>query len=461
MTNPERYEVLVLGSGAGGKLLSWHMAKAGRRTAVVERKWIGGSCPNVNCLPTKNEVWSAKVADLLHHAAKFGAVTGSMAVDMRRVRERKREMVEGLIALHLELYKASGAELIMGAGRFVAPKTIEVALNDGGTRVLTGDRVFLNLGTRATIPPIPGLADARPLTNIELLEFDGLPVHLVVLGGGYVGLEMAQAFRRFGSRVTVVEHGQQLLGREDPDVAEEILRILRAEEIAVLLGADVVAVEGRSGEGVTLRIRAAVGEQTIAGSDVLVATGRTPNTSGIGLDVTGVELDAHGYIRVNDRLETTAADVWAIGECAGSPQFTHVSEDDFRVIRDNLAGGKHSTQGRLIPYVLFTDPPLARVGLSEAEARQRGIAVRIATLPMKAVLRTRTIGETAGFMKVLIEAAGDRILGFAMIGPEAGEVMAVVQTAILGGLPYTVLRDAILAHPTMAEGLNGLFGAVG
>lgn len=461
MTNPQRYEVLVLGSGAGGKLLAWHTAKAGHRTAVVERKWIGGSCPNVNCLPTKNEIWSAKVADLLHHAAKFGAVTGSTAIDMRRVRERKREMVDGLIALHLDLYKASGAELIMGSGRFVAPKTIEVALNDGGTRVLTGDRVFLNLGTRATIPPIPGLADARPLTNIELLEFDRLPVHLVVLGGGYVGLELAQAFRRFGSRVTVVEHGPQLLAREDPNVAEEILRILRAEEIAVLLGADVVAVDGRSGEGVTLRIRTAVGEQTIAGSDVLVATGRTPNTSGIGLDAIGVELDERGYIRVNDRLETTAADVWAIGECAGSPQFTHVSEDDFRVIRDNLAGGNHSTRDRLIPYCLFTDPPLARVGLSEAEARQRGIAVRVATLPMQAVLRTRTLGETTGFMKVLVEAASDRILGFAMIGPEAGEVMAVVQTAMLGGLPYTVLRDAILTHPTMAEGLNSLFAAIG
>jgi pyruvate/2-oxoglutarate dehydrogenase complex dihydrolipoamide dehydrogenase (E3) component len=460
MSGTQRYEALVLGSGAGGKLLAWHMARSGRRTAVVERKWVGGSCPNVNCLPSKNEVWSAKVADLVHHAAKFGLVTGPTAIDMGRVRQRKRDMVEGLVALHLDLYKASGAELIMGTGRFVAPKTLEVRLNDGGTRVLAGDRVFLNLGTHATVPPVPGLADAAPLTNIELLEFDRLPEHLVVLGGGYVGLEFAQAYRRFGSRVTVVEHGPQLLGREDPDVAEEIRRILSAEGVEVLLGADVLRVEGRSGEGVRLRVRAAGGERAVAGSDILVATGRTPNTAGVGLEVAGVELDARGYVKVNERLETTAAQVWAIGECAGSPQFTHVSEDDFRVIRDNLAGGARSTRGRLVPYCLFTDPPLARVGLSEGEARQRGVAVRVARLPMGAVLRTRTTGEAAGFMKVLVEAAGDRVLGFAMVGPEAGEVMAAVQTAILGGLPYTVFRDAILAHPTMAEGLNSLFAAV-
>jgi pyruvate/2-oxoglutarate dehydrogenase complex dihydrolipoamide dehydrogenase (E3) component len=460
MPQPEKYENLILGSGAGGKLLSWHMARSGARTAVVERKWIGGSCPNVNCLPSKNEIWSAKIADLVHHAAKFGLVTGATALDMKRVRQRKRDMVEGLVALHLDLYRASGAELIMGAGRFVAPKTLEVRLNDGGTRVLTGQRVFLNLGTHAKIPPIPGLADAAPMTNIELLEIDRLPAHLVVLGGGYVGLEFAQAFRRFGSRVTVVEHGQQLLGREDPDVAAEICRILQAEEIEVLVGTDVQRVEGRSGQSVRLVVRTGGTERTIAASDVLVATGRTPNTAGIGLEVAGVQLDTRGYVKVNDRLETTAPEVWAIGECAGSPQFTHVSVDDFRVIRDNLAGGKRSTRGRLVPYCLYTDPPLARVGLSEREARARGIAVRVANLPMNAVLRARSTGETTGFMKVLVEAAGDRILGFTMIGSEAGEVMAVVQTAMLGGLPCTLLRDAILAHPTMAEGLNELFEAL-
>src|SRR5262245_43030293 len=349
MPQPQQYEVLILGSGAGGKLLAWHLAGSGRRTAVVERKWIGGSCPNVNCLPSKNEIWSAKVADLVHHAAKFGMVSGAAAIDMARVRQRKRDMVAGLVELHLKLYRASGAELIMGGGRFVAPNTLEVRLNDGGTRVLEGERGFLNVGTRATIPAVPGLAECGPLTNIELLELDRLPEHLVVLGGGYVGLEFAQAYRRFGSRVTVIEHGPQLLAREDPDVAEEIRRVLSAEGIDVLLGTDVLHVEGRSGEGVRLRVGTAGGERTIADSDILAATGRTPNTAGIGLDVAGVELDARGYIKVNDRLETTAPDVWAIGECAGSPQFTHVSEDDFRVIRDNLAGGNHSTRDRLVP----------------------------------------------------------------------------------------------------------------
>ena len=460
MSEPQRYEVLVLGSGEGGKYLAWHMARAGRKTAVVERKWIGGSCPNINCLPSKNEIWSAKIVELVQYAEKTGMLAGSIALNMERVRQRKRAMVEGLIAMHLDRYKASRAELIMGAGRFVAPRTLEVQLNDGGTRLLAGDRVFLNLGTHATIPPIPGLADARPLTNIEILERDRVPQHLIVLGGGYVGLEFAQAYRRFGSRVTIVEHGPQLLGREDPDAAAEIRRILVAEEIQVLLGADVQEVEGRSGQDVRLRVRTSEGERAIAGTDILAATGRTPNTDGIGLELAGVQLDTRGYIKVNDRLETTASDVWAIGECAGSQQFTHVSFDDFRVIRDNLAGGKRSTRDRLVPYCLFTDPPLARVGLNEREARERGIAVRVARLPMNAVLRTRTTGETTGFMKVLIEGRGDRILGFTMIGPEAGEIMATVQTAMLGGLPYTLFRDAILAHPTMAEGLNALFDAV-
>jgi pyruvate/2-oxoglutarate dehydrogenase complex dihydrolipoamide dehydrogenase (E3) component len=421
---------------------------------------FGGSCPNINCLPSKNEIWSAKVADLVRHAAKFGMVVDPTSIGMERVRQRKRDMVDDLVAMHLEKYKASGAELVIGTGRFVAPRTLEVRLNDGGTRVLVGERVFLNLGTRATVPPIPGLADAGPLTNIELLELGRVPEHLVVLGGGYVGLEFAQAHRRFGSRVTVIERGPQLLGREDQDVVEELRRILISEEIEVLLGADVLGVEGRSGEGVRLRVRTAAGERALAGSDILAAAGRTPNTAGIGLDVAGVELDARGYVKVNDRLETSAPAVWAIGECAGSPQFTHASFDDFRVIRDNLTGGRRSTRDRLVPYCLFTDPPLARVGLSEGEARQRGVGVRVARLPMNAVLRTRTTGETNGFMKVLVEAAGDRIVGFAMFGPEAGEVMAAVQTAILGGLPYTVLRDAILTHPTMAEGLNAPFAAI-
>ena len=456
----ERYDILILGSGAGGKHLAWAMAGAGHRTAVVERRWIGGSCPNVNCLPSKNEIWSAKVADLVRHSADFGLVAGPYTTDMHRVRERKRAMVEAEVSAHLANYEASGAELVMGTGRFVAPKTIEVRLNDGGTRVLTGDRVFVNVGTHAAMPSIPGLAESQPLTNIELLELDRVPEHLVVLGAGYVGIEFAQAYRRFGSRVTVIAPGSQILPREDADVSDELRRILAAESVEVQLDTNPIQVDGRSGDEVSLRARTRGDQRTITATDVLVATGRTPSTADIGLDTAGVELDAHGYVKVDDHLATTAPGVWAIGECAGSPQFTHASVDDFRIIHDNLAGGRRSTRDRLIPFCLFTDPPLARVGLTEMEARQRGIAVRVAKIPMTAVLRTHTTGETAGFMKLLVEASGSRILGFTMVGADAGEVIAAVQTAMLGGLSYTVLRDAVFAHPTTAEGLNGLFGAV-
>jgi pyruvate/2-oxoglutarate dehydrogenase complex dihydrolipoamide dehydrogenase (E3) component len=460
MSQPERYDVLVLGSGFGGKLLAWHLARSGRRTAVVERRWIGGSCPNIACLPSKNEIWSARVAYLTRHAAQFGTVTGPVTTDMTKVRQRKRDMVDAEVALHLQNYKSSGAELIMGAAHFVAPKTIEVRLNEGGTRALAGEQVFLNLGTHAAIPNVPGLADARPLTHIEALELDYLPSHLIVLGGGYVGLELAQAYRRFGSRVTVIEHGPQLMAREDPDVVHEMQRILSDEGIGFLIAANTLNVHGRSGEEVRLAVRKTSGEQRIVGSDILVATGRIPNTAGIGLEETGVELDSHGYIRVNDRLETTASDVWAIGESAGSPQFTHVSIDDFRIIRDNLAGGNRSTRDRLVPYCMFTEPPLARVGLSEREAQHKRVTVRVARLPMSGVRRTATTGETQGFMKVLVGGNDDRILGFTMIGAEAGEVMAAVQTAMLAYLPFPRLRDAILAHPTMAEGLDALFSNV-
>jgi pyruvate/2-oxoglutarate dehydrogenase complex dihydrolipoamide dehydrogenase (E3) component len=458
MSQPEPLEVLILGSGEGGKKVAWHMARSGRRTAVVERRWIGGSCPNIACLPSKNVIWSARVAHLAQHAAQFGTmITGSVTIDMAQVRQRKRNMVEGEIALHLRLYQTTGGELIMGTGRFVAPNTLEVRLNDGGTRVLAGDQVFLDIGTHAAIPSVPGLEAARPLTHIEALELDYLPSHLVVLGGGYVGLELAQAYRRFGSRVTIIESGPQLMTREDPDIADEMQRILGDEGIQILVAAETLNVHGRSGEEVSLTVRMPSGEQKIEGSDILAAAGRVPNTAGIGLDQAGVELDSRGYIRVNERLETTAPNVWAIGECAGSPQFTHVSEDDFRIIRDNLAGGNRSTRDRLVPYCMFTDPPLAHVGLSEAEAKRQGVAARVAKLPMKAVRRTATTDETQGFMKVLVGASDDRILGFTMIGAEAGEVMTVVQTAMLAGLPYPKLRDAVIAHPTMAEGLGPLF----
>jgi pyruvate/2-oxoglutarate dehydrogenase complex dihydrolipoamide dehydrogenase (E3) component len=460
MSQPEHFDVLVFGSGAGGKLTAWHMGGSGRRTAVVERKWIGGSCPNVACLPTKNEIRSAEVAHLARHGAEFGAMTGPVKVDMAIVRQRKRDMVEALVAAHLQNYKASGAELIMGEGRFIAPKTLEVRLNDGGTRTLVGDQIFINVGTHAAIPSVPGLVAARPLTHIEALELDTLPAHLIVIGGGYSGLELAQAYRRFGSEVTVIEAGPQLMGREDLDVSQEIRRILTDEGIQILVAAELLQVHGQSGKEVSLAVRTSSGEQSIEGSDILVAAGRIPNTAGLGLGEIGVEVNDRGYIRVNERLETSAPDVWALGECAGSPQFTHISEDDFRIVRDNLAGGRRSTRDRLVPYCMYTDPPLAHVGLSEGEAERQGIITRVARLPTGAVLRAQATGEKEGFMKALVGDSDDRILGFTMIGAEAGEVVAVVQTAMMAGLPYTRLRDADFAHPTMAEGLGFLFSNV-
>ena len=460
MPQPEKFETLILGSGQGGKQLAWHLARSGRKTAVVERKWVGGSCPNVACMPSKNEIWSARVAHLVRHGAHFGVMSGAIGIDMAKVRERKRAMVDREVALHLNAYKSSGAELIMGSGCFVAPRTLEVQLNDGGTRILAGDQIILNIGTHAAMPDIPGLQAAQPLTHIEALELDYVPLHLVVLGAGYVGLEMAQAYRRFGSRVTVIEGGPRILSREDPDAAEAVQRILADEGIEFLTSAQTRKVEGRSGDDVTVIVHSAAGEAKIQGSDLLVAVGRVPNTAGIGLEKTGVALDERGFIRVNDRLEASAPATWAIGECAGSPQFTHVSIDDFRIVRDNMAGGKRSTGDRLVPYCMFTDPPLAHVGLNEGEAQHKGIAVRVARLPMSAVLRTQATDEKQGFMKVLVGESDDRILGFTMVGAEAGEVMAAMQAAMLAKLPYPVLRDAVITHLTFAEGLGPLLSNV-
>ena len=460
MSQPEQIDVLILGSGGGGKLTAWHMARSGRRTAVVERRWIGGSCPNIACLPSKNEIRSAEVAHVARNGGQFGAMTGSVKVDMAKVVRRKRDMVEAQVAAHLHNYKTSGAELIMGTGRFVAPKTLEVSLNDGGTRNLVGAQVFLNVGTHAAIPNVPGLEAAHPMTHIEALELDILPAHLIVIGGGYAGLELAQAYRRFGSEVTVVEAGTQLMGREDAEVSHEIRQVLADEGVQIHVPAKLIKVSGQSGQEVSLVARTSAGEQTIKGSHVLVAAGRVPNTAAIGLDKAGVDLDDRGFVKVNERLETSAPDVWALGECAGSPMFTHISEDDFRIVRDNLSGGRRSTRDRLIPYCMFTDPPLAHVGLSEREAERQGVKTRIAKLPMSAVLRAQATGLTQGLMKALVGENDDRILGFTMIGAEAGEVMAVVHTAMMADLPYTRLRDADFAHPTFAEGLGFLFSNV-
>ena len=458
MSEPEQFEVLILGSGEGGKKVAWHMARSGRRTAVVERRWIGGSGPNIACLPSKNEIWSARVAHLARHAAEFGTmISGPVTTDMARVRQRKRDMVEGEIALHIHLYQTTGGELIMGAGRFVAPKTLEVTLNDGGTRVLAGDQVFLDIGTRAAVPSVPGLETARPLTHIEALELDYLPSDLVVLGGGYVGLEMAQAYRRFGSRVTIIETGPQLMTREDPDVADEMQRILSGEGIQILVAAETLNVKADPDKRlaspcarppVSKRSRAAISWPRQDAFPTPPASGSKRPASSWMAAATFASMS--GWRR---RRRAT-------GECAGSPQFTHASEDDFRIIRDNLVGRNRSTRDRLVPYCMFTDPPQAHVGLSEAEAKRQAEAAHVAKLPMKAVRRTATKDETLGFMKVFVGASDDRILGFTMIGAEAGEVMTVVQTAMLASLPYPKLRDAVIAHPTMAEGLGPLFSNV-
>jgi len=460
MTDTVQIENVILGGGEAGKYIAWDLAQQGRPVVVIERALVGGSCPNIACLPSKNVIRSAKVAALVSRATSYGLRVENATVDMVGVRRRKREMVDGMIAIHRKKFGIPNLDFLLADGQLVGPRTVEARLPAGETRRFVAERLFLNLGTRATVPSVTGLAEARPLTHVEALELVRLPAHLIVLGGGYVGVEFAQAFRRLGSRVTVLEFGTQLLGREDADVAAAVHRIFEEDGIDVVLGADTQIVEGRSGDAVRLRVRTPNGDRTIEGSDILIAAGRTPQTRGIGLEQAGIELDARGFVRVDDRLRATAAGVWAMGDCAGSPHFTHVAFDDFRVVRDNLAEKARSTRDRLIPYCAFIDPELARVGLDEITAQQQRIAVRVARIPMTSVLRARAIGETRGFMKMLLAADGDRILGFTMLGADAGEVVAVVQTAMLAGLSYTGLRDANFTHPTMAEGLNVLLASV-
>jgi len=456
---PEEYDLVVLGSGEGSKFVAWTLAKQGQRVAVVERKWIGGSCPNIACLPSKSIIHSAKVASYFKRAAEFGITSSGYTIDMAAVTGRKRNMVKGLVDVHLRNFQNSGAELLLGSGAFVGPKLVQVDMQDGTTRKLRGKNVLIGTGTRAHLDDIQGLAAAKPLTHIEALELDVLPASLLVLGGGYIGLEFAQAMRRFGSQVTVLERNGSLLHKEDADVTAGLETLFRDEGIDLILNATVERVSGLSGESVRVTFRQDGVEKTIESSHLLVATGRTPNTENLGLELAGVELTERGYIKVNERLETTAPGIWAIGEVAGSPQFTHIAYDDFRVVRDNLAGGNHVTTGRKIPFTMFTDPELARIGLSETEATNQGISYRLFKIPMAAVLRTRTLSETRGFMKALA-AEDDRILGFTVFGVDGGEIMAAVQIAMIAGLPYTALRDAILAHPTLAEGLMVLFSSV-
>jgi pyruvate/2-oxoglutarate dehydrogenase complex dihydrolipoamide dehydrogenase (E3) component len=456
----EKFEVLIIGSGEAGKYLSWTMGKAGHRTAVVERKLIGGSCPNIACLPSKNIIRSAKVASFARRGKEFGLDFDSFRIDMAGVQRRKKKMVEAMINVHLDRYKSSGAELVMGAARFVAPRTVEASLNGGGTRLISGERVFLNLGTRAATPSVPGLAESQPMTHVEALDLDRLPDHLIVLGGGYVGLELAQAMRRFGASVTLIEKEARLLSREDPDVGGALLELFQSEGIDVLLNARVHSVEGRSGQHVKVTVEHENGVRILEASDLLVSAGRVPNTSGIGLEQAGIKLTAQGFVEVNERLETTAPNVWAMGDCAGSPIFTHVAFDDFRIVRDNLNGGNRTTRERLVPYCVFTDPELARIGLNQSQAKAQAIDYRMVKIPMASVLRMQTLSEVRGFVKLLIAAETDQILGLTVVGTEASEILAAVQTAMLGNLPYTTLRDALFTHPTTAEGLTVLLANV-
>jgi pyruvate/2-oxoglutarate dehydrogenase complex dihydrolipoamide dehydrogenase (E3) component len=460
MPTPEHYDVVVLGSGESGKYIAWTQARKGMRAVVVERKYIGGSCPNIACLPSKNVIHSAKVASYFARSEEFGITKDNWRINMTGVRDRKRKMVDGLIEMHLANFKSSGAELLIGSGRFSGSKTIEVALADGGTRTLYGENVVISTGSRATVEPIPGLIESRPLTHIEALDLDHLPEHLLIIGGGYVGLELAQALWRFGSKVTIIERNSRLAHREDADVTEMLSEIFRDEGIEIVTSATITNIERKSGDRVRLHADHDGEKVQLEGTHILVASGRTPNTQNIGLDSAGVETTANGHVKVNERLQTTAPGVWAVGDCAGSPHFTHIAFDDYRVVTDNLAGGHRVTTGRQVPFCMFTDPELARIGLNELEAKERGITYRLTKIPIVAILRTRTVSETRGFLKALIDTESDRILGFTALGMEAGEIIATVQVAMSADLPYTALRDTISTHPTMLEGLIPLFSAV-
>ena len=459
VNNPEEFDLVILGTGEAAKFVAWTLARQGKSVAIVERQWIGGACPNVACLPSKNIIHSAKVASYLSRAAEFGIETSDHSINMISLMNRKRAMVKSLVDIHVRNFETSGAKLILGNGRFVAPRTIEVVLRDGGVQYLRGKDVLIGTGTRAKLDNIPGLRECMPLTHIEAMELDVVPEHLIVLGAGYIGLEFAQAMRRLGSRVSIVDRNGSLLHREDSDVTAELHRLFSEEGIGLILNADVDEVSGSSGKSVELRYRQNGQARSIAGTHLLVATGRVPNADEIGLEIAGVECTANGYIKVNDRLETTAPDVWAVGEVAGSPHFTHISFDDFRVVRDNLTGGSRTTTGRLVPYAMFTDPELARVGLSEMEAKAKAIRYRLFKVPMTAVLRARTLSETCGFIKALV-GEDDRILGATVFGVGGGEVMSGIQLAMIGNLPYTAIRDAILTHPTLMEGLIVLFSSI-
>jgi pyruvate/2-oxoglutarate dehydrogenase complex dihydrolipoamide dehydrogenase (E3) component len=455
------YDAIVIGAGQGGVPLATALAKAGRNTALVEREHVGGTCINEGCTPTKTMVASAKVAYFDRRSADYGVSNGQVAVDMIRVRQRKRDIVDSFRSGGEKRLRDAGVDLIMGEARFTGPKDLEVQLNDGGeTLHLSADSIFINTGARPANPPIEGLDGVLALNSTSIMELDEVPEHLLVLGGSYVGLEFAQMFRRFGSEVTVVQRGKQLMSREDPDVAEAVVGIMREDGIEVLLETQTRRVE-HDNAIIRLRVSTPEGERSLEGSHLLVAAGRPPNTDTLNLEAAGIEIDQRGQIKVNERLETTAPGVWALGDVKGGPAFTHISYDDFRILRTNLLeGGDATITGRKVPYTVFIDPQLGRAGLSEQEARQRGLNIRVAKIPMSYVARAIEVDEARGFMKAIVDADTDQILGCAILGIEGGEIAAMLQIAMMGEVPYTTLRDTVFSHPTLSESLNTLFAAI-
>ncbi len=458
MSAPDQYQAIVIGSGQAGTPLCTALADTGLRTALIERQHVGGTCVNEGCTPTKTMVASGRVAYLARRGADYGIRTGDIRVDMERVRQRKRDIVNSFRnGSQRRMEKTANLDLIFGAASFTGPKSVLVRLRDGGQRTLTGEKIFINAGARPSVPALDGLKDIPFLDSTSIMELGAVPEHLMILGGGYVGLEFGQMFRRFGSRVTIVHRHPQLLPKEDTDVAREIEKILTEDDIDLLLEARALKVS-RDGKNIGLQIETKQGVRTITGSHLLVATGRTPNTDSLNITAAGIETDAQGYIKTNAQLETNVSGVYALGDIKGGPAFTHISYDDYRVIRSNLLEGAHaSIAGRLIPYTVFIDPQLGRVGLTEAEAQANRMDVEIAKIPMSRVARALEVDESRGFMKAVVDAKTRQVLGAAVLGIEGGELMAMIQLAMMGQVPYTALRDGIFAHPTLAESLNNLF----
>ena len=458
MPPPQHYAAIVIGSGQGGTPLCQALAGAGLRTALIEKVHVGGTCINEGCTPTKTMVASGRVAYLARRGPNYGVQTGALRIAMERVRKRKRDIVNSFRSgSERRIAKTKNLDLLYGTASFTGPKSIVVRMEKRGELHLTADRFFINAGCRPAVPNIPGLSDVPFLNSTSIMELAKVPPDLLVLGGGYVGLEFAQLFRRLGSRVTVVQRAPQLLSGEDKDIADAVAAILQEDGIQIHLNASVEKVS-RSRNRVTVKFRAAGKSRVLEGTHLLVATGRIPNSDTLNLPAAAISTDAHGFIRVNEKLETSAKDIYALGDIKGGPAFTHISYDDFRILRANLIeNGSASTANRLVPYTVFIDPQLGRVGLSETEARAQNRAIRVAKMPMNYVARALEVDESRGFLKAVVDANTNQILGAAVLSFEGGEIMAQLQIAMMGQLPYTTLRDAVFAHPTLAESLNNLF----